>query len=283
MFNEILITGGTGSFGKAFISSLLKMNIFQRICVYSRNEHQQADMRQELEDDERLRWFIGDVRDKQRLTRAMKDIGVVVHAAALKRIETVQYNVLEAVATNVQGTANVVNACLDAGVTRAVLLSSDKACEPQTLYGYTKALAEGIFLNAISYAGPNATTFNVTRYGNVAGSQGSVIPLWRSILARGETQVPMTNPDCTRYWMWLLEAVDLVLEAIYSQDSNRLFIPNLPAYRLGDLAQAMGVEPVITGLKHGEKLHESMRPGQTSQDAPRISVQELKAKLKNLP
>ena len=271
---NILITGATGSFGSIFIKNLMIFNLAERICVYSRGEHRQADLRRELHDDPRLRWFIGDVRDKARLRRAMEGIDVVVHAAALKRIETVHYNILEAVQTNIIGTSNVVECAIDAGVDKAVLNSSDKACEPTTAYGYTKAVAEAIFQNAGAYAGrgkpyPRGTRFAITRYGNIAGSQGSVIPIWREMQANGFEVVPISDPDCTRFWMTQGEAATLVLHAIEHTQGGDLFVPNLPAYRLGDLAEAMKVNTRIIGLGNGEKLHESMRPGEPSDKARR--------------
>lgn len=281
---SVLITGASGSFGQAFTRHLLTNNLAERICIYSRGEHRQADMRKSFNDDDRLRFFIGDVRDKVRLRRAMEGVEVVVHAAALKRIEAVQYNVLEAVKTNIDGTANVVECAIDAGVRRSVLLSTDKACEPTTIYGYTKAVAEAIFLNAASYVGDKVSRFAVTRYGNVAGSQGSVIPLWQQLKAAGITTVPVTDPDCTRFWMTLAEAVDLVRLAIkHGDNGSNLFTPlSLPAYRLGDLAEAMGLQMRIMGLRNDEKLHESMRPGEPSNQARRLTIEEIKCRIETL-
>lgn len=281
---SILVTGGAGFFGKAFARHVLEHLPVERLCIYSRNEWNQAQMRAELGDDPRLRWFIGDVRDLDRLRRAMEGCSTVIHAAALKRIEVVEHNVLEAVATNVTGTENVVKAAIDTRVNSTVLLSTDKACHPTTTYGMTKAMAERIFLTAaMSYAkvpcaSGEFTRLNVCRYGNVAGSTGSVIPVWRRLLADGVTELPLTDPDCTRFWMSARQAVDLVMEAARSRESGRLITPlDLPAYRLGDLAEAMGA----TGFRRipmgqGEKLHEEMVPGMTSDKARRMSVEELK-------
>lgn len=271
---RVLITGGTGYFGKGFVRRLLQDNLAERICIYSRGEYAQHLMREEF-NDSRLRWFIGDVRDQDRLTRAMNGCDTVVHAAALKRIEVVQYNVLEAVATNVLGTENVVKACIDAGVNRAVLLSTDKACDPCTAYGYSKALAESIFLSAHHYAGANGTKFVACRYGNVAGSTGSVIPLWRRILEQ-QSWVPVTHPEMTRFWMTRDEAVQLVLSAVQEGQPGELMIPKLPAYRVPDLAEAMGAEIRITGMRGIEKLHEVMQTGESSEHARRMSVDEIK-------
>ena len=277
-----MITGGTGTFGQAFVRRLLSGDEYERICVYSRGEHRQADMRQALNDDERLRWFIGDVRDTNRLRRAMHGVDVVVHAAALKRIEAVEYNVHEAVATNIIGTMNVVEAAIDAGVKKVVMLSTDKASAPRTLYGYTKAAAEAVILGAASYAGGYNTIFAVTRYGNIAGSQGSVIPTWRKLAAQKHA-VPITDPECTRFFMWPDEAVNLVLKAINTMEGGEIYVPNLPAYRLGDLAEAMGVDTYVTGLQCNEKLHEQMEDGNTSDTARRMTIEELRSCLEAIP
>lgn len=274
---NVLVTGGTGYFGKGFVKKLLAENLAERICIYSRGEFAQHKMRDEF-NDSRLRWFIGDVRDYDRLKRAMHECDTVVHAAALKRIEVVEYNVLEAVATNVYGTENVVKACIDAGVKKAVLLSTDKACEPCTAYGYSKAMAESIFTSARHYAGAGGPTFCVTRYGNVAGSTGSVIPLWREHLKRSDV-VPVTNPMMTRFWMTQGEAVDLVLKAIRDGKPGELITPDLPAYYVEDLAFAMGAGTKIIGMRGIEKMHECMLPGQYSDKARMMSVEELKEAL----
>lgn len=280
---NILITGGSGFFGQAFVRTLLARKLSERICIYSRSEFTQAQMRQSLNDDPRLRWFIGDVRDQDRLRRAMTDIDVVVHAAALKRIEVAEYNVLECVATNVNGTSNVVKACIDARVKKAVLLSTDKACEPTNAYGMSKALAERIFLSAAHYAGEKGPRFAVTRYGNVAGSTGSVIPFWRSLL-QNQTEVPVTHPLATRFWMTAQEAVDLVLTTIDTLKGGELVIPTLPAYDLETLMGALGTKPAVpfVGLRPGEKMHESMEPGKSSEHARRMTLKELREALANL-
>ena len=278
---SVLVTGGTGYFGKAFVKAALKAGA-GRVCVFSRGEFRQAEMRAELGEDDRVRYFIGDVRDRDRLCRAMEGVCLVVHAAALKRVEVIEYNVLEAVSTNVIGTENVVKAAIDAKVKKAVLLSSDKAVEPLNAYGITKALAEKVFLSAKHYAGANGPKFAATRYGNVSNSTGSVIPTWRSLLAAGATEVPVTDPECTRFWMRLEEAVALVMDTAATMQGGELAIPELPAYRLGDLAEAMGARMRIVGLRPGEKMHESMVLGATSEQARRMSVSELREELARL-
>lgn len=276
---SILVTGGTGSFGKAFTRRLLADNLSERICIYSRGEHAQAEMRQQLGDDPRLRWFIGDVRDQPRLKRAMNGVDVVVHAAALKRIEVGISNPIEMVKTNIDGTINVIEAAQDAGVKKAVLLSSDKACEPCSPYGASKALAEALFLAANNTSGANGTRFAAVRYGNVWCSAGSVVPKWRSMIREGANAVPMSDPECTRFFMRLEESVDLVLRTIDTMKGGELNVPELPAYRLGDLAEAMGATPIVCGLPAWEKRHESMLPGQPSNLAPRMTVGDLRREL----
>jgi UDP-N-acetylglucosamine 4,6-dehydratase len=226
-----------------------------------------------------LRMFIGDVRDRDRLRRAMDGVEYVVHAAALKRIETAQYNPLEVKKTNIDGAANVIEAAQDAGVRKVVGLSSDKAFEPVSPYGTSKAFAESLFLTANNTRGWKGPTFAVCRYGNVWLSTGSVVPTWREILARGEISVPVTDPECTRFFMTMDQAVDLVLNTIETMEGGEVVIPILPAYRLGDLASAMGAAMSVRGLPSFEKLHESMAAGNSSDRARRMTVAELREAL----
>lgn len=268
---SILITGGTGSFGTAFAKRLLEGGDYGRICIYSRGEHRQAEMAKEL-DDPRIRFFIGDVRDRWRLARACDGVDVVVHAAALKRIEVGFYNPVEMVRTNIEGAINVVEAARDAKVPKVVMLSTDKAFQPVSPYGQSKALAERIVL-----AAGGRTRFAVTRYGNVWASAGSVFPVWRAMLAGGCRVLPITDPDCTRFFMHMREAVDFVLRTIDTMKGGELNIPDLPAYRLGDLVTALGAEQNVIGLPEWEKRHESMCEGRSSDKARRMSVEELRA------
>lgn len=257
------------------------MSDVDRIAVYSRGEFRQAMMARELNDldaGNKLRMMIGDVRDKDRLRRAMRDVDTVIHAAALKRIETANYNPDELVRTNVVGTQNVIDAAMDAGVSTAVFLSTDKAYQPVSPYGHSKALAECMFLAANNMRGNRGPRFAATRYGNVWKSTGSVVPMWESILSGGSGTVPVTDPECTRFFMRMDEAVDLVLRAITDLPSDVL-IPTLPAYRLGDLAEAMGAKMDVRGLPSYEKRHESMGPGNSSNKARRMSVAELREAL----
>lgn len=274
-----LITGGTGSFGQAFTRRLIETGASDRICIYSRGEHAQANMRQAFGDDPRLRFLIGDVRDQARLKRAMSGIDVVVHAAALKRIEVGAYNPIELVRTNVDGAINVIEAAQDAGVKKVVALSSDKAHAPISPYGASKALAESLFLAAQNTVGANGPIFAACRYGNVWRSNGSVVPKWQDMLASGAERVPVTDPECTRFFMTLAQAVDLVIDTVETMRGGELRVPDLPAYRLGDLVDALGARPLITGLPSWEKRHESMDERHCSVDAPRMSVDDLRKAL----
>ena len=275
---SILITGGTGSFGQAFVKRCLSERI-QRICILSRDETKQAQMRQELKDDERLRWFVGDVRDRDRLRRAFEGVDTVIHAAALKRVEVGEFDAPEMVKTNVVGTLNLIEAATDAQVQRVVALSTDKACQPVSAYGASKLLMEKIILGANNARGEYGPRFAVTRFGNFAGSRGSVIPMWRGLLREGFKTLPVTNGACTRYWMTADEAVDLVMNTARTMKGGELVTPDLPAFTVSDLAQAMGGEVEIVGLRPGERIHEMMNDGETSADAPRLTIEELRNRL----
>lgn len=279
----VLITGGTGAFGNAFARHLLSNVVAKgRVAIFSRGEFRQFLMHQELSSLDphcRLRFFIGDVRDRDRLRRAMEGIDIVVHAAALKRIEVGHYNPVEMVKTNVDGAINVIEAAQDAGVEKVVALSSDKAFQPISPYGFSKAMAESLFLAANNTTGSGGPRFAVCRYGNVWRSTGSVVPSWEALIAQGKTEVPVTDPECTRFFMRMEEAVGLVLRTIGETDVHTIQIPRLPAYRLGDLAEAMGVKMRITGLPAWEKMHEGMGFGNTSDAALRMTVDELKEAL----
>ena len=279
MLGSVLVTGGTGFFGRHFVRRLLDDGLSERICIFSRGEHAQADMRAEFDDDERLRWFIGDVRDLNRLRRAFTGVDVVVHAAALKRIEVGFYNPIEICRTNIDGAINVVEAAQDADVPKVVALSTDKAFEPRSAYGHSKAMMESLILAANNTTAANGTRFAVTRYGNVFNASGSVVPKWRAMLASGAKAVPVTNPDATRFYMTAGEAITLVLETIQHMHGGEIAVPDLPAYRVGDLAEAMGALTSIRGMPAFEKMHESMSPGNSSDKARRMSIDELREAL----
>lgn len=280
---SILVTGGSGAFGSAFAKHLLTQpEPPKRLVLFSRGEYKQFQVAQQLSPEDKtqcLRMMIGDVRDRDRLRRALDGIQVVVHAAALKRIEVGQYNPLEMKKTNVDGAEAMIEAAQDAGVKKVVFLSSDKAFEPISPYGLTKALAESLFLSANNTTGNFGPKFSVCRYGNVWNSTGSVVPVWKERLAQGQP-IRVTDPDCTRFFMRMSEAIDLVLLTMNTMRGGETNIPALPAYRLGDVVQAMGASSFQTGgLPPWEKKHEGMEKGNTSDVARRMSVTELRREL----
>jgi len=274
---SILVTGGSGYFGRGFARAALDAGA-ERVCVLSRGEYQQALMRAEFNGDPRLRFFIGDVRDADRVRRAMSGCDTVIHAAALKRVEVGEYNADEMAKTNVVGTMNALHAAEDLGVERFVFISSDKAYAPVNAYGASKYLAERIVLGGHEHRGDRLPRVAVCRYGNVAGSTGSVIPIWRRLLEQG-AQAKVTAPNATRFWMTRAEAVDLVLNTVRTMQGGELVIPDLPAFKVADLAQAMGIDWRTVGMGASEKLHESMDDGRSSLTARRMSVEELKEAL----
>ena len=285
-----LITGGSGALGTAIAKRLLENPLGEdiaRIIIFSRGEYRQHQMAKELEpldEYKRLRFFIGDVRDRDRLRRAMERTHVVIHAAALKRIEVGHYNPVEMVKTNVLGSINVVEAAQDAGVVKVVGVSSDKAYQPVSPYGCSKAMMESLFLAANSTSGWEGPRFSVCRYGNVWNSTGSVVPVWREILRKNkDAALPVTDPDCTRFFMRMSEAVDLVLETARTMKGGETAIPNLPAFRLHDLAVAMDTRYSVIGLPRWEKLHESMSSAGSSAEARMMTVDELRAELERTP
>ena len=257
--SSILITGGTGSFGKAFVRHALDHLGVRRLVIFSRDELKQYEARHLFGDDQRLRWFIGDVRDRGRLTRAMHRIDYVVHAAALKQVDTAEYNPFEYVVTNVSGSQNVVEAAIDCGVRKVVALSTDKASSPINLYGATKLVADKLFISANHYAASHATRFAVVRYGNVVGSRGSVVPFFLRLAEEGGS-VPITDKRMTRFWITLDQAVRFVVDSFDLMQGGELYVPRIPSMRLPDLAQALAPQcPVYEiGIRPGEKLHEEM-------------------------
>jgi len=258
--DSILITGGTGSFGNALVRRLLKDQLTKRICILSRDELKQAEMRQALGADPRLRWFLGDVRDRHRLEMAFYGVDIVIHAAALKRVDACEADPFEAVKTNILGAENVVHAALANNVRRVVSLSTDKCVAPVNLYGATKACMEKLMVAANAYRGNHGTRLAVVRYGNVAGARGSVIPTWRAAMAAGRP-ITITEPDATRFWFTLDGAVDLVLWALEHMQGGEVVVPRLPSFKVEDLALAVAgpIWPMQTnGHRLGDKKHESM-------------------------
>ena len=257
----ILITGGTGSFGKCFTKYVLDHYNPKKIIIYSRDEFKQFIMQNEFKQyGKKLRFFIGDVRDKDRLDRAFKGVDYVIHAAALKQVPACEYNPNEAIKTNINGAMNIIDAALDNNVKRVVALSTDKAVNPVNLYGGTKLVSDKLFIAANSYAGDKDINFSIVRYGNVAGSRGSVIPFFNNIIKNGGTELPITDYRMTRFWISLEEGVKLVIKAIEEARGGETFISKIPSFKITDLAEAMlpGCKMPEVGIRPGEKLHEVM-------------------------
>lgn len=252
----VLVTGGTGSFGKKFVKQALKLNV-KKIIIFSRDELKQYEMRQQFH-DERIRFFIGDVRDKERLDRAFDGVDIVVHAAAMKHVEACEYNPFEAIKTNIHGAQNIIEAAIDCGVEKVIALSTDKACSPVNLYGATKLASDKLFVAANSYVGSKKTGFSVVRYGNVAGSRGSVVPFFKKVRETGT--VPVTDHRMTRFWITLDQGVQFVIDSLERMHGGEIFVPKIPSMKVMDLAKAItpDCDVEIVGIRPGEKLHEAM-------------------------
>ena len=261
----ILITGGTGSFGKQFTEMLLRLYNPKKVIIYSRDEFKQDIMRKDFAlkfpgKITKLRFFIGDIRDKDRLYRAFKGVDYVIHAAAMKQVPACEYNPFEAIKTNINGAQNIVDAALDCGVKKVIALSTDKAVNPINLYGGTKLVSDKLFISANSYRGDEGTVFSVVRYGNVSGSRGSVIPFFRELLNGGISDLPITDTRMTRFWMTLDDAVNLVVKALKESKGGETYVFKNPSYKITDIAEAMnpGGKIKVVGIREGEKLHEVM-------------------------
>jgi UDP-N-acetylglucosamine 4,6-dehydratase len=268
---SILITGGTGSFGRAFVRHILDNADPRRVVVFSRDELKQYEMREQFNGDDRLRWFLGDVRDLERLRRAMHGVDYVVHAAALKQVDTAEYNPIEYVKTNVLGSQNVIDASIDSGVRKVVALSTDKASSPINLYGATKLTADKLFVAANNYGAAYDTKFSVVRYGNVMGSRGSVIPFFRSLHEQGRP-ITITDRRMTRFWITLEQAVRFVVDSLGLMAGGELYVPRIPSMRIVDLAEAVAPGSPIKdiGIRPGEKLHEEMIAADDSRRTVRL-------------
>jgi UDP-N-acetylglucosamine 4,6-dehydratase len=272
----ILVTGGTGSFGRRFIDTVLTLAKPRKLIIYSRDELKQSEMQMELreaygpEQLACLRFFLGDVRDRERLTLALRGVDIVIHAAALKQVPAAEYNPSECIHTNVLGAENVVWACLSNRVKKVVALSTDKACNPINLYGATKLASDKTFVAANNLSGDIGARFSVVRYGNVVGSRGSVAPLFQRLIAKGATELPITDARMTRFWITLNQGVDFVLSSLSMMQGGEIFVPKIPSMRMTDLAAAMAPDAGvrIVGIRPGEKLHEMM----ISQDDARDTV-----------
>ena len=263
----ILVTGGTGSFGKTFAKTVLEKYNIEKLIIYSRDEYKQFIMQKDMESKyssditSKLRFFIGDVRDKDRLYRAFNGVDYVIHAAAMKQVPACEYNPFEAIKTNIHGAQNVVDAALDRDVKKVVALSTDKAVNPINLYGGTKLVSDKLFISAGAYSGDKGTIFSVVRYGNVAGSRGSVIPFFKSLLDDDVAELPVTDVRMTRFWITLDQGVELVLKAINESKGGETYISKIPSFKIVDLAKAMGGEQIKikeVGIREGEKLDEVM-------------------------
>jgi UDP-N-acetylglucosamine 4,6-dehydratase len=266
----ILITGGTGSFGTELVKLLLKDHDLRKIIVFSRDEYKQAMMAQAMPDS-RLRFFIGDVRDLDRLTMAMREVDMVVHAAAMKHVPIAEYNPMECVKTNVIGAENVVEAAIRNRVPKVIALSTDKACNPINLYGATKLASDKIFIASNNLSGNTGTRFAVVRYGNVVGSRGSVVPFFRDLIAKGVDHLPITDPRMTRFWITLGKGVEFVLSSAEMMQGGELFVPKIKSMSIVDLARVMapGCPHKIIGIRPGEKLHEVM----ITEDDARLTIE----------
>ncbi len=259
----ILVTGGTGSFGKAFIRKALSEHNPRKIIVFSRDELKQWEMRQSdpIFDHSNIRYFLGDVRDKERLMRAFRGVDLVVHAAALKQVPAAEYNPTEFIKTNIHGAMNIIDAAIDRGVKRVIALSTDKAANPINLYGATKLCSDKLFVSGNAYVGESGhPRFAVVRYGNVLGSRGSIIPRWRTMIANGETNLTVTDERMTRFWISIDQAVEFVVSNFSRMRGGEVFVPKIPSMNIMDLAKAIGPDAniTVTGIRPGEKLHELM-------------------------
>ncbi|MFT4940876.1 MAG: UDP-N-acetylglucosamine 4,6-dehydratase [Paraglaciecola sp.] len=263
MFNNksILITGGTGSFGKRFISHILKTYAPRKLIIYSRDELKQFEMQQTYKAS-CMRYFIGDVRDKERLKGAMRDVDYVIHAAALKQVPAAEYNPNECIKTNIYGAQNVIDAAIETNVSRVIALSTDKAANPVNLYGATKLASDKLFVAANNMSGAKGPRFSVVRYGNVVGSRGSVVPFYRNLIAQGKTTLPVTHAEMTRFWITLDEGVEFVVQNFQRMQGGEIFVPKIPSIRILDLVESISGKRDydLVGIRPGEKLHEVMVP-----------------------
>ena len=278
----ILITGSTGSFGTAFSKYLLNKEPKKIIC-FSRDWQKQMDLRNKLENPDCMRWFIGDIRDKDRLIRAFKNVDIVIHAAAIKDLESCEYNPSETMLTNVVGTQNVIDACIENKVEKCLFISTDKAVNPINTYGTSKALAEKLWLGANNYAADDNIMFSVCRYGNVVGSNGSVIPVFKKLIEQGAKELPITHEDCTRFWFEMPKVMEFVKWCLENMKGNDLFVPKLPSIRITDLCKALDMPYKIVGLRQGEKISEEMEQGYDSEtNSWFLTVNEIKETMKNI-
>jgi len=267
MFNgsTILITGGTGSFGKKYTKTLLEKYNPKKIIIFSRDELKQFEMQQTYNQD-CMRYFIGDVRDPERLMQAMRGVDYVIHAAALKQVPAAEYNPMECIKTNIHGAENIIRAAIENNVKKIIALSTDKAANPINLYGATKLASDKLFVAANNMVGEKTTRFSVVRYGNVVGSRGSVVPFFKKLIADGSSSLPITHVEMTRFWITLQDGVDFVLKNFKRMHGGEIFVPKIPSARIVDLATSIspGMRQEVVGIRPGEKLHETMCPADDS-------------------
>lgn len=258
----ILVTGGTGSFGKKFTKTVLDNYDVKKVIIYSRDELKQFEMQQMYKNEDRIRFFIGDVRDVERLKLALRNVDIVIHAAAIKQVPAAEYNPMECIKTNINGAENIIEATLNSSVQRVIALSTDKAANPINLYGATKLCSDKLFVAANNLVGDNSIRYSVVRYGNVAGSRGSVVPFFRNLIANGATELPITDDQMTRFWITLDKGVNFVLENLVRMHGGETFVPKIPSIKITDLATAIApnVKQKIIGVRPGEKIHEVMCP-----------------------
>jgi UDP-N-acetylglucosamine 4,6-dehydratase len=270
--SSILITGGTGSIGNSLVKNLINDSNVRKIIVFSRDELKQYNMKSAVENNEKLRWFLGDIRDLSRLHRALNGVDYVIHAAALKQVDAGEYNPIEFIKTNIEGSKNVIEASIDKGIKKVIALSTDKASSPINLYGATKLTADKLFISANNYSANRETIFSIVRYGNVLGSRGSVIPLWKNLAKQGES-LPITDSRMTRFAITINQATKFILESFARMKGGELYIPIIPSFKLMDLVKAIDQEAKVKeiGLRAGEKLHEEMI---SEDDSRRTVIQE---------
>jgi len=257
--SSVLITGGTGSLGKALVAKLLSESQSQRIVIFSRDELKQSELRNYFKNDPRLRWFIGDIRDRDRLNRALYGIDFVIHTAALKQVDTGEYNPTEFISTNIYGSENLISASIEMGIKKVIALSTDKASSPINLYGATKLTADKLFISANNYSQARGCAFSVVRYGNVMGSRGSVIPYFQELIRKQES-LPITNFNMTRFWITIDQAVNFVLKSFELMEGGELFVPRIPSLKITDIVKALDPKAKMheVGIRPGEKMHEEM-------------------------
>jgi UDP-N-acetylglucosamine 4,6-dehydratase len=277
MFNDksILITGGTGSLGTALCKHF-QNDPPKRLIIFSTDWKKQEDLRNSLGNPPYMRWFIGNIRDSERLNMAFEDVDYVIHAAAIKSLDACEKEPEEALKTNVIGTQNVISAALDRGVRKVLLISTDKAVNPINTYGTCKAMAEKLIINANNYIGWKNIKFSVVRYGNVVGSSNSVVPIWKKLIEQGATELPITDENMTRFWFPMVDAVRFVINSLEKMQGREIFIPKIKSIKITDLAAAFGMPYKVIGIRKGEKLHEELDQGYNSRDNEYLTAEEIR-------